>query len=225
LTGLIAKDPSVLPNPGETTSVNGNEFFRAPVATAECLSNVGATADKACSAQTNYPTAPTAQTSPYEYVTFAVAPGCTQIGNNCDVAKEWDADCTNPHCYGVPLYRQYLTKGEQPLRQTGGACVADPNLVVCRPIARTNPGILNECKKVCGTWAAKDLDCPPDGCLGFAVKFPNDPADNGNHRPTPAAFPTIAVSPWLTLFQRTAREPDSVCQYLKVPGTDCNKPN
>src|SRR5205823_2885047 len=144
LTGLISTDPS-LPSPiGGTSSVNGNLFFQAPVDTPECRSNVGVTADKACLPAPNYPTDPSARTSPYEYLTFAVAPGCTQ-GNMCltdqNPFKLWNPDCAGPHCYGVPLYRQFLTKTEQPLwiktnTNPNPACLANPALPACTPLIR-----------------------------------------------------------------------------------------
>lgn len=410
LTGLIARDPA-LPNTEPTTSVNGNLFFQAPVDTAECRSNVGVAADKACAAAPGYATEPSARTSPYQYLTFAVAPGCTQ-GNTCDATtnpfKLWNADCAGPHCYGVPLYRQYLTKLEQPLwiktnTNLNPPCVANPTLPSCKPFirmagtgsfqretmlanhgqyyvdttldastngqknpnqgnfssvnvfeakstyyfyfvyaqptkqltfqlyvgpgfqvsdktiypvhgnlnglplqftpAQTDPhatmqkvgwsatpattdasGILtininfkgtdfngksfakelnvkepenglcqpaSFCKwdnrttptacisslaktdrlyqdstRVCGTWAIKDLDCPAAGCLGFAIKFPdNFKADNVNRRPTPVVFPTTPTSGWLTTFLNTKTVPDNgskgSCFYPKVPGPGC----
>jgi hypothetical protein len=86
--------------------------------------------------------------------------------------------------------------------------------------------------RVCGTWAIKDLDCPAAGCLGFAIKFPdNFKADNVNRRPTPVAFPTTTASGWLTTFLRTKTAPDNgskgSCFYPagSLPGTDCDKPN
>jgi hypothetical protein len=51
----------------------------------------------------------TAKTSPYEYVTTVVYPGCAST-NSCD-ATTWSSNCTSG-CYGVPLYRQYLTGPE-----------------------------------------------------------------------------------------------------------------
>jgi len=110
LTGLI-----------ETISVNEDSFFDAPVETVECAS------------------LETAKTSPYEHVTTVVYPGCVAKGNcggtcsrtgescadtsNCTPATEgapnlcedtsWTDDCANQRCYGVPLYRQYLTGTEE----------------------------------------------------------------------------------------------------------------
>ncbi len=74
-----------------TTSVNEDSFFAAPVETIECASDQ------------------TARTSPYDYVTTALYPSCAAT-NSC---TDWSADCTNPGCYGVPLYRQYLTTQEE----------------------------------------------------------------------------------------------------------------
>jgi cell migration-inducing and hyaluronan-binding protein len=101
LTGLTSKN--VDPDFKQTISVNEDAFFSAPVETSECASskatdagdNTAATA--ACSLpKTNVPPA-TARTSPYDYVTTAVH------------AVSWEPTCSYPNCYGVPLYRQYLT--------------------------------------------------------------------------------------------------------------------
>jgi hypothetical protein len=47
---------------------------------------------------------PTAKTSPYDYVATVIY--------YPESVPYWDKDCTNPSCYGVPLYRQYLTGKE-----------------------------------------------------------------------------------------------------------------
>lgn len=108
LTGLI-----------ETISVNEDSFFDAPVETVECAS------------------LETAKTSPYQHVTTVVYPGCVAKGdcggtcrdtgqacadnsqcvpvsgtNTCDNTS-WTDDCGSNFCYGVPLYRQYLTGDEE----------------------------------------------------------------------------------------------------------------
>lgn len=108
LTGLI-----------ETISVNEDSFFDAPIETTECSS------------------LETAKTSPYQHVTTVVYPGCVAKGdcggtcrdtgqacadnsqcvpvsgtNTCDNTS-WTDDCGSNFCYGVPLYRQYLTGTEE----------------------------------------------------------------------------------------------------------------
>jgi hypothetical protein len=81
-----------------TISVNEDSFFSAPVETIQCESDIT--------------TAGTAVTSPYDYVTTVVYPGCaTSTYNNC--GTDWAQVCEDPTCYGVPLYRQYLVQGEQ----------------------------------------------------------------------------------------------------------------
>lgn len=97
LTGLIG-----------TISVNEDAFFKAPVETPECLSDVGVTPERAID-PVNYPG--TAKTSPYDYVTTVVFPACAADGKDCD-GSIWNRDCTNPNCSGVPLYRQNLTAAE-----------------------------------------------------------------------------------------------------------------
>jgi hypothetical protein len=154
LTGLINKAEGAGPAPPkQTISVNEDSFFDAPVKTAECKSNVGVDADKACPKQGKLPDTPTpvtALTSPYDYVTTVIVPGCSMSGerfgrcgdddttepevcsakfpnccktpgdltspNVCDDrftkmigrGGDWSSECTNPACYGVPLYRQLL---------------------------------------------------------------------------------------------------------------------
>jgi hypothetical protein len=89
LTGLV-----------DTISVNEDSFFSAPVQTIECESDE------------------TARTSPYEYVTTVVYPGCAANVDSgtalsqCN-AQNWSQPCTTPACYGVPLYRQYMTAREK----------------------------------------------------------------------------------------------------------------
>lgn len=105
-----------------TLSINDDMFFSAPVETAECLSNVGVTPKLACSTP---PTPSTARTSPYDYVVTAIAPQCSQnqpaaggygrCGDNPDNGQggpRWSGECSNQTCYGVPIYRQLLTKSE-----------------------------------------------------------------------------------------------------------------
>jgi cell migration-inducing and hyaluronan-binding protein len=108
LTGLLA---DTTPEMRETISVNEDGFFTAPVETIECAS------DK------HDPPAPatgppgTAKTSPYEYVTTAMIADCA-VGDGNDCSGMWGRSCTtadpaNAPCYGVPLYRQYVTATEQ----------------------------------------------------------------------------------------------------------------
>lgn len=92
LTGLV-----------ETISVNEDPFFNAPVETDECKSGSPATA----------------KTSPYEYITTVIYPECAIGTTNSDPAAEecfsparWSKACSNGACYGVPMYRQFLTKTE-----------------------------------------------------------------------------------------------------------------
>jgi hypothetical protein len=108
-----------------TISVNPADFFNAPVQTAECDSNIGVSPTLACpknNAPQPTPTPTTATTSPYDYVTAAlfpqcgVGPGdangrCGSVASGPDLGSGgfWSQSCTNPGCYGAPLYRQYLT--------------------------------------------------------------------------------------------------------------------
>ncbi len=113
LTGLIG-----------TVSVNEDPFFNAPVETIECLSDE------------------TAKTNPYDHITTVVYPDCANT-NTCDTGKkfcdptkgpcpcnkdvcdptcDWCANCTitgETGCYGVPLYRQFLTLSEKDMEKAG----------------------------------------------------------------------------------------------------------
>jgi hypothetical protein len=100
----------------ETISVNEDPFFNAPKVTVECASDIHDLDQPATSPPG------TANTSPYEYVTTATIAdcginrqGCPQ-GSGMDSYQAWGADCTAASppkgCYGVPLYREYLTDTE-----------------------------------------------------------------------------------------------------------------
>ena len=145
--------------------MNPADFFNAPMETPECLSNLGVTAALACPPKET-PTAITAKTSPYDYVTTVIFPGCA-VGNtgaangrcgssigdtlvsqppprfskNDGRGGIWSQECTNPACYGVPLYRQYLTGVDagDAAKSTGevktwyaNGCVGDKTTAACR---------------------------------------------------------------------------------------------
>jgi hypothetical protein len=130
----------------KTISVNEDGFFGAPAQAFQCKSNKDINPASACAPVKNAPTQATARTSPYDYVTTVVYPGCAMndedqasnvlgdkpfTGDNADVAcgsthkgvnvggnratkmeftgGSWSKDCGGPFCYGVPIYRQYLT--------------------------------------------------------------------------------------------------------------------
>ena len=82
-----------------------SNFFNVPVITNECATSVAG--------QT-----PTVNTSPYEYVTTAIYPACAGSVGYC---PNWGQTCTNQSCYGVPLYRQYLTAPEYSAWQSNHA--------------------------------------------------------------------------------------------------------
>ena len=122
LTGLLGDLGEA--GPRETISVNEDPFFLAPTVTVECASDV----HKAGTSATDPPA--TANTSPYEYITTATIAkcgisnaGCRQNGWGGDCSQQngnqycaWGDQCgsgSGPQaCYGVPLYRQYLTDTE-----------------------------------------------------------------------------------------------------------------
>jgi hypothetical protein len=97
LTGLTSLTGS---RPEPSISVTRDPFFNAPLVTPECKSSVpGLEA--------------TVDTSPYQYVTTALYSPCGAPGGSCNVQpRTWGADCGSQTCYGVPLYRQYLTDQE-----------------------------------------------------------------------------------------------------------------
>ncbi len=116
-----------------TTMVNNDTFFSAPVETAECKSNIGVNPTTAGTCPPKSETPPTAVTSPYDYVTTAIKPGCalpyqpTSCGAFADTVNDgprytqiagrggdWSRDCAGPYCFGIPLYRQLLTATAAP---------------------------------------------------------------------------------------------------------------
>lgn len=124
LTGLLSPIASSM---GETISVNLDPFFNAPIEAIECESF------------------DTAKTSPYEYITTVVYPGCATDGtclgvcsnnpavkcssdpecgpgNTCSAT--WGRPCSNAECYGVPLERQLLTTEDAPDLSTTGIRMA-----------------------------------------------------------------------------------------------------
>lgn len=118
---ILNDDDGSLTGLKNTISVNEDPFFNAPTETLECRSEE------------------TARTSPYDYVTTVVYPGCVEKGdcgghcridgkpcafndncatipnqdNTCNLEGAfWGSDCGSSFCYGVPLYRQFLTQNE-----------------------------------------------------------------------------------------------------------------
>jgi hypothetical protein len=134
LTGLLA-----FPDKGEQQTISVNytaDFFTRPIQAPECASDIDA---KDLPAE--FPA--TAKTSPYDYLTTVVYPACAREGGpkppDTEAAcgygpppateppenPDWDSNCTFGDCYGVPLYRQGLTKSEMPddsqsIRMMGG---------------------------------------------------------------------------------------------------------
>ncbi|HEY3912313.1 MAG TPA: hypothetical protein VGM07_20865 [Stellaceae bacterium] len=142
LTGLSNDVQKTLipPNPlKQTISVNEDDYFTAPVETPECASNIGDNNNPANACKPPSKTAPTvtAKTSPYDYVSTVIY--------HTPEGGIWDADCSNPECYGVPLYRQFLagTKGDDAATSTrewkhwyGNGCNTD----------KTRFGITSKCR-------------------------------------------------------------------------------
>ena len=121
---VLNDDDGSLTGLDKTLSVNHlSSFFTAPYEVDECASQTGR--DQLHTPIPNQPAA-TAKTSPYDYITTVLLPGCTQkdpvpadkpnalcgcndAGNGC---TQWAKDCATPDCAGASLYRMLLTKGE-----------------------------------------------------------------------------------------------------------------
>jgi len=117
---ILTDDDGSLTGYKNTISINTDNFFRAPIEGIECQSD-GAV-----------PEGGTARTSPYAMVTTVVYPDDAQFaqppgefGRVCrndptpDPKKgphpdpNWDSECSNEGCFGVPLYRLYQTGSER----------------------------------------------------------------------------------------------------------------
>lgn len=161
LTGLV-----------KTISVNEDSFFNAPVETIECESDE------------------TAKTSPYDYVTTVVYPDCAAKGSTAscldDPEQPWNSDCANQTCYGVPLFRQFLNKGEdrglgQEIRMAGMNFYQRSNLTVNhgRYYIDTNVSTTKQAEGVCkqNPHITVDNVCLTPANLNKVVgDFPNDVA-------------------------------------------------
>jgi hypothetical protein len=123
LTGLTSQVNNPPTPKTETISVNKEPFFNAPVCTSECSSDLALNPTKDAKLPPN-----SANTSPYEYVTTALFPECalsvplpppgvTEPIRFC-ADTNWGSGCTTSdptqlnYCVGIPLYRQWLTNGE-----------------------------------------------------------------------------------------------------------------
>jgi hypothetical protein len=83
---VLNDDDGTLTGYRDTTVINLDDFFSAPVEAIQCQSDR------------------TSATSPYGYVTTVVYPRCLKDGT----CQNWDKTCTSKSCSGVPLYRQDL---------------------------------------------------------------------------------------------------------------------
>ena len=168
--------------------MNFDTYFDAPSEAPECASDI--------------PEVPpgTAKTSPYEYLTTAVYPACARFGGppppeavcgrNTQPAPppfqdpNWNSDCTNGMCYGVPLYRQGLTSQEQQPGREQSIRMMGANLWQ-RSTLTANNGVYY-IDTAAGPWAGKDVDWPDGGAYAFGLKFPSTFAvDDQDHRPAP----------------------------------------
>jgi hypothetical protein len=131
LTGLLGQLPA---STRETISVNEDPFFTAPMMTTECASDIHADGVPA----TDPPA--TANTSPYEYVSTATIADCGINRAGCGNPAPgpgnpslWGPNCTDGSgpetCYGVPLYRQYLTDDEY-MKYRGDPTYVRPSILM-----------------------------------------------------------------------------------------------
>ena len=118
-TTILTDDDGSLTGYKNTTSINTDNFFRAPIEGIECQSD-GAVTEGG-----------TARTSPYAMVSTVVYPDDAQFaqppgafGRVCwkdpnpdpkgpKPDPNWDSECSNEGCFGVPLYRLYQTGSEK----------------------------------------------------------------------------------------------------------------
>ena len=127
LTGLTSKTTTFPTAVNSTLSLNEDPYFRAPVQTAQCKSNVAVDPAQACAPQPtgdNRLSVPPARTSPYDQITTVIYPGCAvantekEAQDACDQEKKteapWVQDCTHENCYGLPIYRDFLTSSADP---------------------------------------------------------------------------------------------------------------
>jgi hypothetical protein len=99
---VLTDDDGSLTGYAKTISVNEDKFFTAPIEGIECQSD-GDTVEGG-----------TARMSPYDYVTTVVYPDSAQkVSPPLCGDTNWDSECSNQTCFGVPLYRLYQTGSEQ----------------------------------------------------------------------------------------------------------------
>jgi hypothetical protein len=98
------------------------------------------------------------------------------------------------------------------------------------PAVLASPTLKTSCESACKTWAVRDLDCPHEGCLGFAFTLPAGfQAADQNKRPPPQPFPTTdPAAGFAAVFKSTAIPPDSgaggACHYATPPNNCPDQP-
>jgi hypothetical protein len=99
---VLTDDDGSLTGYAKTISVNEDKFFTAPIEGIECQSD-GDTVEGG-----------TARMSPYDYVTTVVYPDSAQkVSPPLCGDTNWDSECSNQACFGVPFYRLYQTGSEK----------------------------------------------------------------------------------------------------------------
>ena len=172
LTGLTSASTAFANAVNSTISLNEDAYFRAPVQTAQCKSNIGVDPKDACAPQPSGDrriSVPTARTSPYDQITTVIYPGCAVAADEgaarqaCDESKvtasPWGQDCTNESCYGAPLYRNLLTADEW---QTWNAAPLTP--------APTGSTVQPKSEPSCETSAEKLKAMPPGPAYKTALE-------------------------------------------------------
>jgi len=115
LTGLLGPPARQAQQYFPAISVNKDSFFNVPVETVECASDIPDNMPQPWgTCNLSEPLCGTANTSPYEYVTSVVFPCANgSVPPACTVPViNWDETCTQPNCFGVPLYREGLVPAD-----------------------------------------------------------------------------------------------------------------
>jgi hypothetical protein len=103
----LTDDDGSLTGYAKTVSVNEDPFFAAPIDGIQCQSDCAT------------PEGGTARTSPYDYVTTVVYPDSATGSAPPDCSDpNWDSECSNEGCFGVPLYRLHQTGSERAAGET-----------------------------------------------------------------------------------------------------------
>src|SRR5664279_316439 len=89
------------------------------------------------------------------------------------------------------------------------------------PSGNPNDPIYKACQHACSQWAMKDVNCPKDGCYGFAVVFPAGftAQDQGKPAKTPPSTCTVKSGnpDWTKMFMAPNLSTADKCKYSNLP--------